>query len=239
MHSVKSRHFSFPAAVTRLLVAVPHPDDETAYAAGIIKRASDSGTDVRVVCFTRGEKSTLRYGLAPDADLVSHRAAELAAALKILRATSHHIYDIPDGGIEDNTARTAAVFREEMQSFRPDLVLTLEPSGIYGHPDHIALSRTVTRETDQSGTLLGYLTVMPGYRQHPSTQHMAKDIDCVRPVEPEVEVILSPLDVLTKLRAFRSHRSQFSITPDFLYNWYTRRLLTREYLRYADRKVRD
>jgi len=233
MDSVSSHSFSFPFSAQRVLVAVPHPDDETAFAGALIRRSMQLGHLVRVVTLTKGEKSTLRYGLHSNADLASTRTAEFTQAMQLFGVAEHHMYDIPDGEVESNSTQTRRIVQKELESFQPDLLLTLEPWGIYGHPDHIALSHISTKLAGDSNVKLGYLTVTPGYIQTDSI-HMAKDPTAVEPIAPHIELRLTMQDIYLKLKALRAHRSQFSLTPGFLYNWYRRKLLTHEYIHYAN-----
>lgn len=236
MQSFPSKQFKFPFTANRVLVAVPHPDDETAFAGTIIYYLLHSGCDVRVITLTKGECSTLRYGLKPEDDLVSARAKEMSDAMQVFGVTDYMIYDIPDGGIETHKKQTKAIMQSECETFKPDVILTLEPWGIYGHPDHIALTEIISDLTSSSEIKLGYLTVTPGYLQSASVS-MAHNPELVSPIEPHIEIRLSLKDTLRKLKALKAHRSQFSITPSFIYNWYRRKLLSREYIHYADTKV--
>src|SRR5450755_2334393 len=59
------------------LVVVAHPDDETFGLGALIAGLTASGTAVHMLCFTRGEASTLNEN---DSDLLAARARELRQA---------------------------------------------------------------------------------------------------------------------------------------------------------------
>jgi LmbE family N-acetylglucosaminyl deacetylase len=74
--------------------------------------------------------------------LAAARTRELAAACTVLGARSPVLWGLPDGGLAayaPGPQRVAALLRH----LEPDLVLTLGPDGVYGHPDHIAVYRWV------------------------------------------------------------------------------------------------
>lgn len=73
------------------------------------------------------------------------REAELRAAARELGVRTVQFLDYVDGDVD------AAPFDEvvgkivnALRKFRPDVVITFDPHGMYGHPDHIAISRATT-----------------------------------------------------------------------------------------------
>lgn len=118
----------------RVLAVVAHPDDESFGLGAVIDAFHLAGAAVDVLCFTRGEASTL--GAATD-DLGRVRAAELATAARLLGVGSADLLAYADGalaGIEradlvaDVSARLEGV----------DGLLVFDDTGITGHPDHQA-----------------------------------------------------------------------------------------------------
>ena len=118
--------------VAELLVVCAHPDDESFGLGGVLGAFVDRGTQVRVLCFTHGEASTL----GEDAALGERRAAELDAAARALGVQEATLHAYPDG-------RLAAVALDELvariaeQAGDADLLLAFDAGGITGHPDHI------------------------------------------------------------------------------------------------------
>ena len=63
-----------------VLVVIAHPDDESFGLGGLVGALTDTGAEVEVLCFTRGEASTLGADLVDPDALALVRAEELAAA---------------------------------------------------------------------------------------------------------------------------------------------------------------
>jgi N-acetyl-1-D-myo-inositol-2-amino-2-deoxy-alpha-D-glucopyranoside deacetylase len=136
----------------RTLVAVhAHPDDEAIPTGGILARYAAEGVRTVLITCTRGDVGEISDpALATPENLAEVRKAELAEAVRILgvaRAVQLGYRDSGMAGTPDNdhpasfnradldeaTARVVAVFREE----RPDVVVTYDENGGYGHPDHV------------------------------------------------------------------------------------------------------
>lgn len=114
---------------------VAHPDDESFGMGAVIDALSRKGTDVHVLCLTQGEASTL--GAAPD--LAATRAGELRTAAEALGARSTELLDLPDGGLTDlDPDALRDIVARVVERVGPDGVLTMDSTGISGHPDHVA-----------------------------------------------------------------------------------------------------
>jgi len=183
---------------SRILVVMPHPDDEAIFCGGFLHKLSVNAIPTRLITMTVGEKSTLRHGLKPTDDLGEIREKELTRALTILGVNDFHIYHYPDGKLDDIGEKIQKTIRTNIRSFRPTHVVTLEPDGIYGHPDHIALSE-FTKCVVRLPTRLLYVTVSSFY-------HLPKS---AKPIRHDVELRLHWPDTRVKLQALRAHSSQF------------------------------
>lgn len=195
------------ASTSRILVVMPHPDDEAIFCGGFLHMLSTHNIPARVITMTAGEQSTLRYGLKPTDNLGEVRKKELTRALAIVGVNDFHIYRYPDGKLEDIGEKIQKTIRTNIQSFQPTHVVTLEPDGIYGHPDHIALSE-FTKYVVRRPTRLLYVTVSPSYHLPRSASRMSKKAG-IKPIQPDVELRLRWPDTFTKLNALRAHNSQF------------------------------
>lgn len=155
-----------PQETPRLLFVHAHPDDETLTTGGSIAHYVSRGAEVRVVTCTLGEEGEvigdLYAGLAVDrADqLGGYRIGELAHALTALGVGAPHFLGGPgrwrDSGMTGTPARRHQRFvdadmREAVgelvaiiRDFRPHIVVTYDPDGGYGHPDHIHTHRVTT-----------------------------------------------------------------------------------------------
>lgn len=130
----------------RLLGIFPHPDDESYTAAGTMAKVAALGGEVTVLCATRGERGQITDpALAAPEALGQIRAQELAAACAAIGARPPIFLDYRDGELEtvDLLEAVGAIVRV-IRSTRPQVVITLGPDGVYGHPDHIALHKLVT-----------------------------------------------------------------------------------------------
>ncbi len=191
---------------SRILVVMPHPDDEAIFCGGLLHILSANGIMTRVITMTVGEKSTLRYGLKAMDDLAQVREKELIHSFRVLGINDFHIYRYADGNLENLEAKIKATIRTNIQEFKPTHVATLEPDGVYGHPDHVALSAFVTQTVKKPVRLL-YITVSPSYTLPPAVW-MAKKKH-IKPMQPDFQLKLRPGDIIAKLKSLHAHRSQF------------------------------
>ncbi|WLP90021.1 N-acetyl-1-D-myo-inositol-2-amino-2-deoxy-alpha-D-glucopyranoside deacetylase [Gordonia sp. NB41Y] len=149
----------------RLLLLHAHPDDETIMTGGTIARYLAEGVDVRVVTFTLGEEGEVigdewsRLIADGGADqLGGYRIAELTRALSALtpdgRAplrprflggagrwrdsgmagtpSANHPRALAQGPFD----AVVAALVDEIVAFDPQVIVTYDNAGTYGHPDH-------------------------------------------------------------------------------------------------------
>jgi LmbE family N-acetylglucosaminyl deacetylase len=122
-----------------------HPDDESLGFGSTLAHYAAEGVDVSVVIATRGEAG--RYGDTskphPGREALGRvREAEARAACAELGVRQVRFLDYVDGELPDAepaqaAGRIAAIVRE----LKPHVVVTFDPFGAYGHPDHIAISQ--------------------------------------------------------------------------------------------------
>jgi LmbE family N-acetylglucosaminyl deacetylase len=122
-----------------------HPDDETYLAGGIMAAASDHGRRVVCASATAGELGTDDPIAWPPARLGPVRRWEAAAAMAVLGVREHCVLGLPDGALADHDGTGVAWVGHLLDEVRPDTILTFGPDGITYHPDHMAVSRWVTR----------------------------------------------------------------------------------------------
>ncbi|MDD7811066.1 N-acetyl-1-D-myo-inositol-2-amino-2-deoxy-alpha-D-glucopyranoside deacetylase [Mycobacterium sp. CSUR Q5927] len=150
----------------RLLFVHAHPDDETLTTGATIAHYAARGADVHVVTCTLGEEGEVigdRWAqLAVDhADqLGGYRIGELAAALQALGVGPPQFLGGAgrwrDSGMEGTPARrqqrftdaddaeTVAALTAVIRRLRPHVVVSYDPHGGYGHPDHVHAHRVTT-----------------------------------------------------------------------------------------------
>ncbi|WP_093799232.1 N-acetyl-1-D-myo-inositol-2-amino-2-deoxy-alpha-D-glucopyranoside deacetylase [Streptomyces sp. Wb2n-11] len=155
----------------RLLLVHAHPDDESINNGATMAKYAAEGARVTLVTCTLGEEGEVippaLAHLAADRDdtLGAHRIAELAAAMKELGVTDHRFLGGPGRfrdsgmmGVPQNhregafwaapVDEAAAYLVEVVRSVRPQVLVTYDPDGGYGHPDHIQAHRVAMRAAD-------------------------------------------------------------------------------------------
>ena len=149
----------------RLLACFAHPDDEAFPVGGALASHASRGVLVRLVTATLGEEGEIRQpGLATRETLGVVRRQELARSASTLSIAQHEVLHYRDSGMAGtpsnqhpsafiNAPDEPVVERlvEEIRRFRPQVVLTFEPGGLYGHPDHIAICQHTTTAFHQAG----------------------------------------------------------------------------------------
>jgi len=221
---------------TKVLVLMPHPDDEAVFCSGLFQFLNRLNIPIKVIIFTKGEASALRFGLKAKQSLASARVKEQEKAFRILQIKNYTIANISDGDIESCEQKVKLIIQKEISTYKPTHLLTLEPDGIYGHPDHVALSKFTTQICKPPLKLL-YTTVCPNFIL-PRAKHMAK-ISKIKPITPQFQLNLSFSDIIIKLKALNAHGSQFRNIWHMLgtgYLFIRNKMLIREYFSYYGKK---
>ncbi|MBI4267737.1 MAG: PIG-L family deacetylase [Chloroflexi bacterium] len=200
-----------------LLFVGAHPDDETFGIGSTLAQYATAGVKVYYACATRGEAGTvateLMRGYATIADL---RWAELTCAAQVLGLTDVIYLGYRDSGmpgsvdnkhpealiaapLEQIAGRIVKVIRQ----LKPEVIITSDPSGGYGHPDHIAIHKATIKALQAAGdpeqypeagtafqpqklyfTVARYLRVLvklaPFFGQNPRRFGRNKDIDLTK-----------------------------------------------------------
>jgi len=134
-----------------LLVVLAHPDDENGMG-GTLARYAAEGARVVLVCATRGEAGTIfNPDLATPATLAQVREQELRCSCATLGIEPPRFLDCSDGAVRDCSEAALERVVRLMRLLRPQIVLTFGPDGVYGHPDHVAVSRLVTLAWKKAG----------------------------------------------------------------------------------------
>lgn len=133
-----------------LLAIFAHPDDETFSTGGTLALVARDGGRARVVCATNGDEG----GEGADGDHSMDpeiRRSELRAACAALGIDPPVFLGYRDSGMEGWGPKAGSLaladpeevtgrLVDEIRRFRPSVVITFDPGGIYGHPDHVAVS---------------------------------------------------------------------------------------------------
>lgn len=134
----------------RLMCVLAHPDDECQGTGGILAKYAAEGVETFVVTATRGERG---WAGVPRQNpglegLGKIREAELRASIEALGVHCLDFLDYIDGDLdqadpEEAIGRITSLIRR----YRPQVVVTFDPAGAYGHPDHIAICQFTTAAT--------------------------------------------------------------------------------------------
>ncbi len=137
----------------RVMVLVPHPDDESLAAGGLLQRALAAGAGVRILFATDGENNPWtqrlverRFRIGPEdrRRFGARRRAETFAALKELGVAEADaaFLGLPDQGITDlllsGDERPIRRLQDAIASWRPTMIVV--PSAHDLHPDHSGLA---------------------------------------------------------------------------------------------------
>ncbi|WP_209841048.1 MULTISPECIES: N-acetyl-1-D-myo-inositol-2-amino-2-deoxy-alpha-D-glucopyranoside deacetylase [unclassified Mycolicibacterium] len=241
----------------RLLFVHAHPDDETLTTGATIAHYAARGADVRVLTCTLGEEGEVIGSqwaqLAVDGadQLGGYRIGELTSALRELGvdrprylggaghwrdsgmegSPARHRQRFADADMDEAVSELVAVLRD----FRPHVVVTYDPNGGYGHPDHVQAHRVTTAAVAASAgdghpgepwqVPKFYWTVMDG-------ESMAEALESINEVElPDswvripasalpfdlghrIDAVIDAQDSLpAKVAAMRAHQTQVTVEP--------------------------
>lgn len=148
-----------------------HPDDETIDNGATIARYAADGAHVTLVTCTLGDEGDIlvpelvHLGAAHADRLAEHREMELKAAASALGVSDHRILGGPgryrDSGMMGSESNrhpdcfwkadvdeAAGHLVEIIRQVRPQVIVTYNPHGGYGHPDHIQAHRVAMRAAE-------------------------------------------------------------------------------------------
>jgi N-acetyl-1-D-myo-inositol-2-amino-2-deoxy-alpha-D-glucopyranoside deacetylase len=138
-----------------LLVILAHPDDESFGLGGTLARYASEGVNVHLICATRGESGKITDpAIDPDTPKGPLREAELHASCEALGIHPPILLDYHDSGrlersqdanphalMNADDLEVEKILLKHIADIRPDVLITFDPHGIYGHIDHIKIQR--------------------------------------------------------------------------------------------------
>jgi LmbE family N-acetylglucosaminyl deacetylase len=153
-----------------LMAVHAHPDDEVLGTGGLFARCAAEGIHTVLVTCTNGEQGDGPGGVKPgepghDPDAVSRlRLQELRESVAHLAIEELELLGYRDSGMDGweangdpesftNVPMAAAVARLSalMERYRPQVVVTYDENGGYGHPDHIQAHRIAVAAAEATG----------------------------------------------------------------------------------------
>jgi len=144
-----------------MLIVYAHPDDESFGSGGLISKYTAEGVQVDYVCATDGDMGTPDEAIRNESSsLAEIRLKELDCAKQVLGINNIIRLKYQDSGMLGDKANRAinclwyqwqnypdAVIQRLVDIFRtvqPQVIVTFNSFGGYGHPDHIAIQAATT-----------------------------------------------------------------------------------------------
>ena len=142
----------------KLLVIFAHPDDESfGPCAGTLAKYAQEGVAIHYLCATRGEAGIVDEQLLTDyPGIASLRTHEVTQAAKVLGFADLQFLPYRDSGMagapenaHPNSLVSAPLddvahaISDHIRSVQPDVIITHDHYGWYGHPDHIKCYQAV------------------------------------------------------------------------------------------------
>jgi N-acetyl-1-D-myo-inositol-2-amino-2-deoxy-alpha-D-glucopyranoside deacetylase len=209
----------------RLLLVHAHPDDESIGTGGTMARYAAEGAQVTLVTCTLGELGEIippdlaHLGADEQDRLGPYRVGELDAACAALGVADHRFLGGPgrwrDSGMmgtEGNDDprcfwradldQAADALLAVIREVRPQVLVTYDANGFYGHPDHIQAHRVAWRaferaqQAGDSGLTRFYATAAP------DSEQVTTEIDATAYLD-------------RKQAAMRAHATQITVDPPF------------------------
>lgn len=244
------------SAARRLLLVHAHPDDETIGNGVTMAKYATAGTQVTLVTCTRGEEGEVLLSelanLASDKDdkLGEQRIIELKNAMHELGIKDYRFLGAPnkkwrDSGMmgtpqndrndvfwQTDLDEAALELVKIILEIKPQVLITYDEFGGYGHPDHIKAHRVAMRAAElaiNQGWQISkiYWNTTPRSVVQEGIEKMkevgsdffgaesVEDLPWAKPDELVTTVINAPEFVPQKLAAMKSHATQISIDGPF------------------------
>jgi LmbE family N-acetylglucosaminyl deacetylase len=205
-----------PSKLLTILAIFPHPDDETMPVGGTLASyAAQPDTNIIVLTTTHGDAGETN-GVCSQQELASERAIELKNATDLLGVDQVILWDYPDGQVADHAQRLETQLHQTIIAIDPDVVITYDESGMYGHPDHIIVHKLVRKIVLSLPVIkLLYVTLPQRMLKHSNLPRTITLGDKVVDMNSEQLRQTAPTYKYSfwnlrsqKLKAIRAHRSQ-------------------------------
>ena len=241
------------APAKRLLLIHAHPDDESINNGATMAFYAANGAQVTLITCTRGEEGEvlvpeLSYLASHEKDeLGAHREIELAKAMAELGVKDHRFLGAPtkrwrDSGMMGTPQNerpdtfwnadfdeVVAELTKVIDEVRPQVVVTYDEFGGYGHPDHIQAHRITMAAMEKSDWKVSkaYWNVMPrsvlqvamdAMKEQGSDFFGAENIEDVPFAKPDelVSAVVNGDDFVdAKMSALKAHETQITVDGPF------------------------
>lgn len=233
----------------RALFVHAHPDDETINNGATMAQLVEDGVSVTLITCTRGEEGEVLVSelshLAShlDDNLGAHRELELAEAMKALGVKDHRFLGkYRDSGMLDTPAnqRPDCFWRADVEKaatelaaiideIKPQVMVTYDEFGGYGHPDHIQTNKVAMRASELAKWQIQkiYWNIMPksivkqgmdAMKDKGSDFFGAESVDDLPFAKDDsfvTTVVHAPRQVEKKMAAMRAHATQITLDGPF------------------------
>jgi LmbE family N-acetylglucosaminyl deacetylase len=196
--------------IRRALCIVAHPDDIEFYCAGSVLQMTLRGVFAAFLLATSGDKGTSDPSLSSK-EVARIRESEQEAAARVLGASEVRFLRHPDAELLE-TLELRGEFVAAIREFRPDLLLTFDPTpGYRYHPDHRVVGRAALD------------AAWPAARDRLSfpalgTPHQTAEAWCFGGPDSDLLVDVSPV-LERKIDARLAHRSQTPNPGQLRHRW--------------------
>lgn len=226
------------ASELTIMAVHAHPDDEVIGTGGLLARCAEEGIRTVLVTCTNGEQGDGPNGVKPGepghdpAAVREQRLAELRESAGVLGIEHVELLGYQDSGMDgwDTNGHAdafwntpvdvaAANLAKLMEHYRPQVVVTYDENGNYGHPDHIQANR-ITLAAAESTAIPDkiYYSVIPREGARELFAELKAISDVEMDFDPDEEFgtpmseITSEIDVTPyvrrKVKALAAHGSQ-------------------------------
>ena len=159
-----------------VLAAFAHPDDEGFGCGGTLAMLAARGARATLVCATNGDVGEISDpALATPETLAQVRQEELRRSMAVTGVADLRFLGYRDSGMPgtaDNNhpnslnqaepGRVVGQLVHVIREVRPEVVITQDPTGVYGHPDHLAVYQHTTRAFSLAGDATYQEQIAPG-----------------------------------------------------------------------------
>jgi LmbE family N-acetylglucosaminyl deacetylase len=195
----------------KVLVIYPHPDDETMVSGSFIQKLVKNEVDVEVISLTKGEKGDEVLKLEPR-ELAKVRSNEFESIMKTLGVRKYLLQDFGDGMLKIRFNEMKDYLKTLIQRNKYDLIVTYEKGGMYGHSDHVALSKAIHEIHQELNSFQVLYSTLPRKIEEKFSpkKHMRNDIQLEQfdwNQSPEFR-LSNWKGLFQKYRALRKYKSQ-------------------------------
>ncbi len=135
----------------RVLIVFAHTDDEVTNS-GFLSELARSGAQLTIVTLTDGRANPeSNLAVCKIKDIWKCRQAELYKSAEIIGIKRVVTPEFPDSNLDMHEDAASEVVKNLIFQERPDLLFTMEPSGLNGNRDHIAAHRIAMKALKKSG----------------------------------------------------------------------------------------